>query len=113
MKMQWHGDKALAALRAGEKAGLQAGAEVVFEASQREVPIETGRLKASGKIRVKGNRATISYGEGLPDQRAGIVHEKLELDHPHGSAKFLENPTVASAGKVFKAIADGIRRKLT
>lgn len=111
-KLVWNGAKARAAVRAGGEDGVKAGAEIIFEASQRQVPEATGALKRSGRIVVEGLRAVIRYGEGLPDARAGIVHEKLDLQHDDGAAKYLENPTKASAKKVGQAIADGIRRKL-
>jgi hypothetical protein len=40
------------------------------------------------------------------------VHEKLDLHHPTGSAKYLENPTKSSARKVGSIIAASIRRRL-
>lgn len=111
-KLTWNGAKAKAAVRAGGEDGVKAGAEIVFEASQREVPVQSGALKHSGRVIVKGLHAVIRYGEGLPDARAGIVHEKLDLHHDDGLPKYLENPTRASAKQVGEAIADGIRRKL-
>lgn len=112
MKMNWDGAKAKAAVRSGGEDGVAAAAQLVFEASQRAVPEDTSDLKRSGKVEVKGLKATVSYGEGLPDARAAIVHEKLDLRHDDGSAKYLENPTRAAAPRVLSAIAAGIRRKL-
>lgn len=111
-KLTWNGAKAKAAVRAGGEDGVKAAAEIVFEASQQAVPVDHGDLKQSGRVIVKGLHAVIRYGEGLPDIRAGIVHEKLELHHDSGGAKYLENPTKASTQRVASAIADGIRRKL-
>lgn len=111
-KMSWNGDKAKAAVRAGGEDGVKAAADIVFQASQAQVPVESGKLKQSGRVIINGLRAVIRYGEGLPDIRAGIVHEKLELHHDSGGAKYLENPTKASTQRVASAIADGIRRKL-
>ena len=112
--MKWHGDRAKDAAREGGAEGLKEAAEIVFEASQRAVPEASGALKRSGKITrgEDGLAADISYGEGLSDNRAVIVHEKLEIRHPNGSAKYLENPTTEAAPRVHRAVADGIRRKL-
>lgn len=111
--MKWNGAKAKAAVVAGGKDGVKAAAELVFEATQRDVPVQTGELKNSGKVTVDGLEAEISYGEGLPDDRAVIIHEKLNIHHDSGgSAKYLENPTTASASRVAAIIAAGIRRKL-
>lgn len=112
MKVSWNTSKAKAAVQQGGLKGLAAGAQIAFEASQREVPVDTAQLKKSGKVVIKGKRATISYGAGLPDQRAVIVHEKLDLQHHTGTAKYLEVPVASSAQRVFQAIADGIRRTL-
>lgn len=112
--MKWYGDQAKAAAREGGAEGLKDGAEIVFTASQRAVPESSGALKRSGKITRgdDGLAADITYGEGLPDNRAVIVHEKLEIRHPNGTAKYLENPTTEAAPRVQKAVADGIRHKL-
>lgn len=110
--MKWNGAKAKAAVLAGGADGIEAGARLVFEDSQRDVPEETGDLKRSGKVKVDGLHAEITYGEGLPDGRAVIVHEKLDLQHDQGTSKYLENPTTAAAVKVQSTIAAAIRRKL-
>lgn len=110
--MKWMGAKAKAAVRSGGTDGIEAGAHLVFEASQRDVPQDTGELKQSGKVTVDGLHAEITYGENLPDARAVIVHEKLDLHHDDGNSKYLENPTTAAAPRVQSTIAAAIRRKL-
>lgn len=112
MKLEWNGAKACKAIRAGGEDGVSDAADLVLEASQRVVPVETGDLKASGRVIRNGLTATVQYGAGLPDNRAAIVHEKTELHHNDGQPKFLENPAKASGPKVLEAIANGIRRKL-
>jgi len=113
MTIKWHGDRAKAAVREAGAEGLKDAADLVFEASQRAVPEATGALKKSGKITRDGMHAEITYGEGLPDNRAVIIHEKLEIRHPDGTAKYLENPTADAAPRVDRIIADAIRRKLS
>lgn len=112
--MKWHGDRAKDAAREGGAEGLKEAAEIVFANSQRNVPQATGALKRSGKINRSehGLAAEVTYGEGLPDNRAAIVHEKLEIHHPNGSAKYLENAMTESAQRAEDAIADALRRKL-
>ena len=110
--MKWNDAKAKAAVRAGGADGIEAGAESVFRATQRAVPEETGGLKRSGKVRHDGLHAEITYGEGLSDARAVFAHEKLEIHHDDGTAKYLENPTTAAAARVRSIIAAAIRRKL-
>ena len=110
--MRWHGDKAKAAVREGGADGIEAAGRDLFEATQQAVPEETGALKRSGKLDIDGLHAEITYGEGLSDNRASIVHEKLDIRHPNGTAKYLENPTTAAAPQFDATIAAAIRRKL-
>jgi hypothetical protein len=114
VSMKWNGAAAKRAVRAGGADGLKAVSESIFAESQREVPVQTGALKRSGKLIIDEEHLTaeISYGEGLPDARAAIIHEKLEIHHPDGKAKYLENPTTAAAPRVGPIIAAAIRRKL-
>lgn len=108
--MRWRSAKSIVHAAAAD--GLEAGAHLVFEESQIAVPKDTGELKQSGRLRVEGLAAEITYGEGLSDPRAVIVHEKLDLHHDDGTAKYLENPTTAAAPRVRSIIAAAIRRKL-
>ena len=108
----WNGAKARRVVHAAGADGVEAGAKLVFGESQRAVPTDTGGLKESGEITTDGLRAEITYGKGLPDPRAVIVHEKLDLHHDDGTAKYLENPTNAAAEQVRSIIAAAIRRKL-
>lgn len=110
--MNWNGAKVRRAVHDAGADGVEAGAKLVFEASQRSVPRDTGGLKESGKVKADGLHAEITYGEGLPDPRAIVVHEKLDLHHDDGTAKYLENPTTAAADQVRSIIAAAIRRKL-
>lgn len=67
--------------------------ETVFDESQRLVPVKTGALKATGDwgVIVSGKEAagTIHYGNEETDY-AVAVHEKLNVKHPNGQAKYLE-----------------------
>lgn len=70
---------------------------IIFEESQDEVPIDTGNLRASGKLgvpEVQGNEVVveISYGGASADY-ALAVHEDLERNYRNGKkAKYLEDP---------------------
>ena len=69
----------------------------IFEDSQDEVPLDTGNLRASGKLgfpKVEGKDVVveISYGGAAADY-AAIVHEDLEMNFRNGrKAKYLEDP---------------------
>jgi hypothetical protein len=112
--VKWHGAKAKAAVHSGAASGLRDAADDWFDATQRAVPVETGALKRSGNLNVDEAtlHADITYGGGLSRDYAGIIHEKLEIHHDNGSAKYLENPTRAAAPRVGPTIAAAIRRKL-
>jgi hypothetical protein len=112
MTVRWNGAKAKAAVVEGGKEGIRDATELVFDATQLEVPTDTGALRASGRVDVDGLHGEVRYGEGASSGYAAIIHEKLEIHHDRGSAKYLENPTAASARRAFAAIATGIRRKL-
>ena len=73
--------------------GLTQCAQMVFAASQKEVPVDKGPLKASGFWKVEGQGfgavATIGYTEYY----AVFVHEDLSKYHaPPTKAKFLTDP---------------------
>lgn len=110
--VDWNGAKVRRMVHDAGADGIEAGAKLVFEASQRAVPKDTGELEESGALTADGLHAEITYGEGLPDARAIVVHEKLDLHHDDGTAKYLENPTTAAADQVRSIIAAAIRRKL-
>lgn len=69
----------------------------IFEESQDQVPLDTGNLRASGKLglpEVQGDEIVveISYGGAAADY-ALIVHEDLETNFRNGrKAKYLEDP---------------------
>lgn len=113
-EMKWRGAQAEAKVHEAAREGVAEAIQMVFEETQTAVPEATGQLRQSGKIVTSedGLHAEISYGEGLPDGRALAVHERLDLHHPRGGAKYLSNPLSAAAPKVAEVIADGIRQKL-
>ena len=72
--------------RAGPAA--RAGAEELLRASLEQVPVDTGRLKASGTVSEGRDEAAAGYSEAY----AVYVHEKTWVSHAGGKAKFLEDP---------------------
>lgn len=63
-------------------------AKAIYNESQTLVPVDTGRLKRSGEIRQRTNSISILYTAPY----AIWVHERVELSHDNGQAKFLEEP---------------------
>jgi len=74
------------------KKGLHDAGIWLKRESQKLVPVDTGALRASAKLRVEGPPGhpdvTISYE--MP--YAVHVHEDLEAFHNNGQAKYLEEP---------------------
>lgn len=68
-------------------AALYEEASIIFVESQMEVPVDTGRLRASGMVSPPPI-VKITYGTtyALP------VHERINVKHRVGKAKYLEDP---------------------
>ena len=98
---------------------LRNEAQEAFAVSQVEVPVDTGALKASGRVRPetgvfeRGNEVYVelTYG-GTATEYAIPVHENLEANHPHGKAKYLEDPMVRQANGISGRIADKVERQI-
>jgi len=73
----------------------------VFDESQRQVPVDTGRLKESATININEKSISIQYNTPY----ALIQHENLEYNHPNGGkAKYLED--------AFNSIVPGARTRI-
>lgn len=102
------------------KQGLYEEGEEIFAESRQEVPVDTGALKRSGYIEKQGNSVNIGYGRSdelgasnqTPNTYMVAVHERLDVYHPNGKAKFLEDPVNRHTRKGADSIADKIRKLL-
>lgn len=99
----------------------KAAADVVLEESQRLVPVDTGALAASGKVtREDGPSAVISYGQSDGAGRDGRdtadyaipVHERMDVSHPIGQAKFLEAALHSAGARAIDTAAVVLRKAL-
>lgn len=91
------------------KRGLQAGADLLLDESNRKVPLETGDLERSGVAVASGNEAAVGYSSVY----AARQHEELGWNHKgKGEAKYLENALNNNANEILEAIADEIRDAL-
>ena len=98
---------------------LRNEAQEAFAVSQDEVPVDTGALKASGRVRPEvgvyesGNEVyvEITYG-GAATEYSIYVHENLQAFHPHGKAKYLEDPLTRQVSGISGRIADKIERAM-
>lgn len=109
---------ALAVLASAAPAAAQAAAQVILNASQPQVPVEEGVLKASGRTVSEGLTSYITYGRdddgdskhAPSNQYAVKQHEDLTLNHPNGgNGKFLEDPMHSEAPAAAMAAAMVLR----
>lgn len=56
------------------------------------VPIDTGELYESGEVTATGQGHNRQFQVGYEAEHAAAVHERLDLHHTHGQAKYLEQP---------------------
>jgi hypothetical protein len=75
---------------------------------RRRTPVEFGPLRASLTMTVerRGTQVTVEFGAGGPSAPYAIhVHERTELFHRIGEAKFIERPLKESAPHFNERIA--------
>lgn len=95
-------------LLAAAEAGVEKAAEHVLDVSQRDVPVDKGELKASGRVQATGLKAQIGYTDPI----SIMVHENMQAQHDNGHAKFLENALNSQRTEAAQIVAEEIRRKL-
>lgn len=101
-------------------------ANELMAASKRQVPVDTGTLRASGMVeepikRGKIYKVRLGYGYGeeknpksgqIAAGYAIYVHENLKARHKVGKAKFLEDPMKAWEPKFARNVGIRLKRKL-
>ena len=75
-------------------------AKVVMERSQQLVPRRTGALARSEFIRRSGDTVVMGYGA----DHAIEVHERTEIPHSNGQAKFLEQAIKETSNELLREI---------
>lgn len=86
--------------------------QIEMTESKRRVPVDTGVLRASGRVSEPerdGTKisVTLSYG-GAAEHYAVPVHEDLEAFHKVGQAKYLESVLNESRSSMLRRIANRI-----
>lgn len=76
---------------------MYAEGQAIMAESVRQVPVDTGRLRASAYVSsprdgASGPEVTLGYGTSY----ALPVHERTEIPHKVGKAKYLEDPMNAA-----------------
>lgn len=101
IKMEWHGERIKTLIAAGSDKGAQEAAHELKNLSSKEVPLEAGLLKASGKVtKIQDGKYVVGYGfdndgtdtHTMSSAYARRQHEELEWFHEEGKAKYLEDP---------------------
>ncbi len=81
--------------------------------SQKRTPVDTGYLRSSAKTRMENDYAVLISYDAM---YAIFVHERVNLKHKVGEAKFLQNAMDKNKSKIKKilekTIIDGERRML-
>lgn len=89
-------------------------AEAIMTESKKQVPVDTGNLRSSGHVtppEVRGGHVAVTLAYGGPAAPYAIVqHERLDLRHTVGKAKYLEDPLLEAASGMERRIGSIIRK---
>lgn len=106
----------LAAMLAAKIAGEDAGAEVLLHVSEPDVPVESGRLVASGHVEPsEGAGAQVVYETADPRSGydyAAIQHQRTDYKHEHGKDHYLSDPMEQDHAAIAEAAFAPIRKVL-
>lgn len=85
--------------------GIKKSMDLVYIKSQPLVPVDTGKLKKSGKVVRLKNGYELKYQSFNKDyDYAPIQHENKHFRHRVGQAKYLEEPVELSMEEIKKII---------
>lgn len=87
--------------------------EIFTESTEEYCPTDTGAMKASAKNELVADSDTEHTRELSYNTNYAIYpHERLNLHHNHGSAKFLEIPVEQNKDKLIKNMTSAMRDSL-
>ena len=85
---KWRGDEVMKMARDMGAKAVRASAEVLLQASQEQVPFDTGALSESGTVVSDGLNATVSY-----DTPYAVRWHEVDANFQNGRKnKYLEDP---------------------
>ncbi|MGB7157118.1 MAG: hypothetical protein WBD40_03565 [Tepidisphaeraceae bacterium] len=88
-------------------------AQHVIGDAQELAPVDTGALKASGTaLPAEAKGTEISAQIGFNTNYAAAVHERLDVNHDQGEAKFLETAMRKNTPKMAEFVIDEVRKAL-
>ena len=90
--------------------------QIILGESKKQCPVDTGTLRSTGhvtepKYTKSSVEVQIGYG-GAAAPYAIYVHERLDLRHKVGKAKFLEDPMKEALPKLPGSISERMRGEL-
>ena len=93
--------------------GLLKLANHTIGVSQALCPVDTGALQASGtvgELEDAGEKLSVTIGHNT--NYAAAVHERLDVHHPQGQAKFLETAIREVMPKAAEFIGNEVKKAL-
>lgn len=114
MTLIWTGqidlEAALQKVIDGARKGIEEAAEDVLNRSNDLIPTASGELRDSGTVtKESDDGVAISYGNNGSAPYAVAQHERTELRHDDGQAKFLETAFLGGQERTAGIIGDAIR----
>lgn len=97
---------------AGVERGIKKASAFLLREAKKIVPVDTGALKASGRIDLTGTGPETNAFITFSTDYAGYVHEDLNAYHrPPTSAKYLERPAREHQEEIRQIVRDECRRE--
>ena len=94
------------------KDGLHEVGQKIFDQARDTVPVDTGTLKGSGRMDESGSGNKVKITIGFYTDYAVYVHEIMYYQHPHGKAKYLEDPFNSNIANIESVIASKMKGAL-
>lgn len=93
---------------------MMQSAESMMTVAKKRTPVDTGTLRASGRVYRSKEVKNFTVVLGFHTHYALYVHEDLQAHHPVGQAKYLESAVADGLGalekRVAKALLDSVRK---
>lgn len=90
-------------------AGLQTAGESLLSQARSLAPVASGELVESGYVRSLDPQS-VEVGFAAP--YAAMVHERLDVQHETGQAKFLEAPLTGFGQELLTQLADKMKDQI-
>lgn len=107
--LKWDGDKAKANAERGGSSGVQSAAEMLLQRTLPNTPKRSGELRGSGRVAGAGLEASVAFTA----PHAIAVHERTDVRHAVGQAKFLERTLADEQRALLKALAAELHNALS